>query len=426
MVKRTPAFESPASARCLGAYICKARRSGAGSRQTGTSNHQGRRMDALHPSDGQPPTPQADQQVDLLTHGGGIEFLCIACIVSIISSGCMAMQECQVCLTTIWRRYYEAELEQLRSAGSAIWTRAKERSWSSTASKTTRDFFLRVLEYLFRAMYEKNQCALEYYTGGLFANADLDQSELDYTADVNTMVQGCVEQSTRVACQHFLQVVWKRLMRGNALRRVFEAWTEQVEEALLFAGMLVEDVRAAARTIELRTLNTKWCHNALEKFLTSFRHDMDHIPESIVTALLVDAPRFWTDEADLLSFERSSVSSIMDAVNERQSRADFVAETSLVANGMGMNPCDGVPSNLASAGQGIKIAMARYQPGTVKCHAKICADGAWKADLVRAYEDKICDEFKLQDAVRALTGLSPGFVPPALSSRDCSFTSPAV
>jgi hypothetical protein len=385
-------------------------------------------MDALNPSDGQPPTPQADQQVDLLTHGGDIEYLCIACIVSIISSGCMAMAECQVCLTTIWRRHYEAKLEQLRSAGSAIWTRAKERSWSSTASKTTRDFFLRVLEYLFRAMYEKNQCALEYYTGGLSANADPDQSELDYTADVNTMVQGCVEQSTRVACERFLQVVWKRLMRGKALICVVDTWTRQVKDALLFVGMLVEDVPAAARAIELRTLNTTWCQYALETVRTNLRHDMDHIPESLVTALLVHAPRFWTDEADLSLFEQLSVSSIMEAVNVRQSQVDFIAETSVVASGMRIDLVllDGEPSNLASAGQGIKIAMARYQPGTVKCHAKICADGAWKAELVRAYEDKISDAFKMQEEICALAALSPSFGPQVLSSRDCTFTSPAV
>jgi hypothetical protein len=380
----------------------------------------------------QQPTAQADQaQVDLpAVLGGGVEFLWITFIVNTITTGYMAVEECHVCLTTAWRRYYEAKMEQLRSASSALRTRSKEHSWSSTASKSTRNFFLCVFDYLLRAMYEKNQCALEQIRGGLFATADPDKPEWDFTADVSSMIQGCVERSTRVACERFLQVVWNRSMRGYALRCVVEAWTRQVEEAVRASGMFIGDVRvrAAATTIELRTLNTTWCQEALEKIDDYFKHEMKRMPELIGISSLGNAPRLWTDKSGRSSFEQSSLRIIKSGVIERQSRDDFIAGISLVANRMGIDLrllLDGEPCIRDSAGQGTKASMKRFKAGTVKCHARICADRAWKAELVNAYWGKIADQFKMQDEVRAMAALSPSVVPEVMIQRDCSFFSPA-
>jgi hypothetical protein len=377
-----------------------------------------------------PPTPQPDQQLDLPALESGAESDCIVDLGHRLTTECNTMEECRLRLNFTWSAHYRHELSLLRSPGPATWARAKERSWSSTASQTSRDFILRLLAYRLRAMFEKNQCALEQIRAGSFTSADPDKPERDYMAEVRTMIQGCLERSTRAACEHFLQKVWNRLMLGYALRRVVEAWTRQVEQAVQASGMFVGDVRvrAAARKIELRTLNRKWCQDALDKIDAYFQHRVDHIPESIVTELLAYAPRLWTDKAGLSSFEQSSMGIIKSGVIERQSRDDFIAGTSVVANRMGIDLrllLDGEPCIRDSAGHGTKTAMERFKPGAVKCHARICADRTWKAELVNAYWGKIADQFKMQDEVRALAALSPSVLPQMTILRDCSESTPA-
>jgi hypothetical protein len=343
----------------------------------------------MNPSDEQLPVPESGQLPGSLSPGDEGAAPHVAKMVQAIVRECRTGNECWARLDAARDKYYHITLIHLRTAPDA--TADRERSWSSTASKAARSFLLTVLVELIQALYADVHRALHETRGGLAGTVGQGKEhcphamyELYAAAQSAVLIQDCKKDSTPAACKRFVEVLWNRLMLGHALKRVIEAWTQKVEENLLGRGMTLHHVREMAGTIERENLDDQWGRTALAMFGNDLKREMKQIPESHVTSLLEYAPLRWDDHCLRALFERKATESVMIAVIERQGHNDFIAETQLVANMMGTVFNEVVPSNTYPIRGGALIVMKKFQPGKVKCHAKICADEAWKSKLVLA------------------------------------------